>query len=135
MNLIIPMAGAGKRFREAGHETPKPFIRIGHKSMIEWALEPIPPWWTIHPVALDEHRLLVERFLPRPGTSRVMFLPGPTQGAACTVLTVALALPPGEPVAVMNADQWFQHDLEALQEQALLGVAGSSIRPQTAARP
>jgi dTDP-glucose pyrophosphorylase len=119
MHLIIPMAGAGKRFKEAGYETPKPFIRIGGKSMLEWALEPIPGWWQIHPVALDEHRLLVQRFLPRLGTSRVMFLPGPTQGAACTVLTVALALPAEEPVAVMNADQWFRHDLEALQEQAL----------------
>jgi NDP-sugar pyrophosphorylase family protein len=119
MNLIIPMAGAGRRFREAGYDTPKPFIRIGGKLMIEWALEPIPPWWQIHPVALDEHRLLVQRFLPRPYTSRVTFLPGPTQGAACTVLAVALALPPEEPVAVMNADQWFQADLEALQEQAL----------------
>lgn len=119
MHLIIPMAGVGRRFREAGYAVPKPFIRIRGQLMLAWALQPIPPWWAIHPVALDADRRLVETFLPRPYTSRVHFIPGPTQGAACTVLGLALALPPEEPVAVMNCDQWFRHDLEALQDQAL----------------
>lgn len=123
MRVIIPMAGAGRRFREVGFECPKPFIKISGKTMVEWALKPIPVSWIIYPLLLREHEQLYYSVLFPKLTNRwdvtPMFLPGPTQGAACTILTVALTLPPEEPVAVMNADQLFDHDLEALQIQAL----------------
>lgn len=39
INIVIPMAGEGKRFRDAGYTVPKPFIGIKGKTMLEWSLE------------------------------------------------------------------------------------------------
>lgn len=38
MNIIIPMAGLGNRFIEAGYNKPKPFIEVGEKTIIEYIL-------------------------------------------------------------------------------------------------
>jgi len=41
MNIVIPMAGRGHRFKYAGYDTPKPLIDINGKTMIEYAVESI----------------------------------------------------------------------------------------------
>lgn len=38
INILIPMAGAGSRFANAGFTDPKPLIPVHGKKMIEWAL-------------------------------------------------------------------------------------------------
>lgn len=38
-NIVIPMAGLGKRFLDCGYELPKPFLPLGNKSMIENVIE------------------------------------------------------------------------------------------------
>ena len=38
MNIIIPMAGLGNRFVESGYSTPKPLIRLGDKTILEYIL-------------------------------------------------------------------------------------------------
>ena len=35
MNVLIPMAGAGSRFADAGYTFPKPLIEVGNKPMIQ----------------------------------------------------------------------------------------------------
>jgi len=35
--LLVPMAGKGQRFLDEGYTTPKQFIEVGGKSMIEWS--------------------------------------------------------------------------------------------------
>src|SRR3990167_11175407 len=39
VNILIPMAGAGSRFQNAGFREPKPLIDVGGKPMIKWAME------------------------------------------------------------------------------------------------
>ncbi len=39
MNIVIPMAGLGSRFKEVGIETPKPLIVVDGKTMIEHAVD------------------------------------------------------------------------------------------------
>jgi dTDP-glucose pyrophosphorylase len=39
INVVIPMAGAGSRFAKAGFTTPKPFISVGGRMMIERVLD------------------------------------------------------------------------------------------------
>ena len=39
LNILIPMAGAGKRFEKAGYTFPKPIIEIQNKPMIQWVYE------------------------------------------------------------------------------------------------
>lgn len=42
MNALIPMAGAGSRFRDEGYETPKPLLDILGKPMVVSAAEALP---------------------------------------------------------------------------------------------
>jgi UDP-N-acetylglucosamine diphosphorylase / glucose-1-phosphate thymidylyltransferase / UDP-N-acetylgalactosamine diphosphorylase / glucosamine-1-phosphate N-acetyltransferase / galactosamine-1-phosphate N-acetyltransferase len=39
VTVIIPMAGNGSRFAQAGYTDPKPFIPVAGKRMIEWVLD------------------------------------------------------------------------------------------------
>lgn len=39
MNIVMPMAGRGSRFSNAGYEFPKPLIAIHGKPMVEWAVK------------------------------------------------------------------------------------------------
>ena len=39
MNIIIPLAGEGKRFSDEGHDIPKPFIMVNGKPMIQSVIE------------------------------------------------------------------------------------------------
>ena len=39
MNIVITMAGIGKRFKEAGYEEPKYMIQAKGKSLFEWSME------------------------------------------------------------------------------------------------
>ena len=39
MNIVIPMAGLGSRFQNAGVKTPKPLIKVNGKSLIEHSVE------------------------------------------------------------------------------------------------
>ena len=41
MNILIPMAGAGSRFRRAGYELPKPLIDVDGVPMIKRVVENI----------------------------------------------------------------------------------------------
>ena len=116
-NIIIPMAGYGKRFREQGFPMDKPLIPVGGRLMLNWVLDMIPKKWQdkIIPVMRKEQegRLYagLSDWIWQDDDSdwpqlTPCIIPGPTQGAACTVLAAAVGLPPDEPVIVMNADQW-----------------------------
>src|SRR3989344_5217878 len=39
MNIIITMAGEGRRFQESGITTPKPMIEVKGRSLFEWAMQ------------------------------------------------------------------------------------------------
>ena len=39
LNILVPMAGAGSRFSEAGYTFPKPLIEIHKKTMIQLVLD------------------------------------------------------------------------------------------------
>ena len=41
MNIIIPLAGKGSRLSQAGYKVPKPLIRIGEKTIMQWAIDTI----------------------------------------------------------------------------------------------
>lgn len=44
MHLYYPLAGEGRRMQQAGYPDLKPFIRMGGKRLIEWALLPTTGW-------------------------------------------------------------------------------------------
>jgi NDP-sugar pyrophosphorylase family protein len=42
MQIVIPMAGEGKRFRDAGYDVPKPLIEVDGKPFIEYVVDFFP---------------------------------------------------------------------------------------------
>ena len=42
MQLVIPMSGSGKRFRDAGYTDPKPLIRVDNLPMIQHVVNLFP---------------------------------------------------------------------------------------------
>jgi len=42
MNILILMAGEGKRFSDFGYKTPKPLIKVKGKTILEWTTESCP---------------------------------------------------------------------------------------------
>jgi len=111
-HIIIPCAGEGNRFKDAGYTEDKPLIRVGGRRLIDWVLDCIPKSWysnLVFIVRYDQSRLIDELSdLIDVNMQKVIPLVGPTQGAACSVLAAAVGLPPDEPVLVMNSDQWFK---------------------------
>ena len=41
INIVVPLAGEGKRFKDGGFNTPKPFILVNKKTLIEHAVNTI----------------------------------------------------------------------------------------------
>ena len=39
INIVIPMAGIGKRFSDCGYTLPKPLLSLGKYSMIECVIK------------------------------------------------------------------------------------------------
>ena len=111
-HIIVPCAGFGQRFKDAGYTEDKPLIQVGGRRLIDWVLDCIPKNWysnLVFIVRYDQSRLIDELSdLIDVNMQKVIPLVGPTQGAACSVLAAAVGLPPDEPVLVMNSDQWFK---------------------------
>ena len=43
LNIVIPMAGRGSRFYDAGYKLPKPLIDINGSTMIEKVIQNLTP--------------------------------------------------------------------------------------------
>lgn len=105
MNILIPMAGNGQRFVDAGFIEPKPFIDVLGKPMIERVVENLggPSVGRFIFVVRDlsaMHR--VRAIVP---TCEVVVLRDKTEGAACTALHAAWLFNDDEPLLIANSDQ------------------------------
>lgn len=118
LNIVIPMAGRGSRFANAGYELPKPLIPIHGRPMIACVVENIRPD--------REHRFIflvlaeharehgVQELLDQiaPGCL-IVFVKAMTEGAACTVLLAREFIDGPEPLMIANSDQWLGCDINA----------------------
>ena len=108
MNIVVPMAGAGKRFKEAGYTFPKPLIEIHSKPMIQKVVENLN--------IVGRHIFLVQKqdydkyafqyLLPliSPGCE-IIPIDGITEGAACTTLLAKHYIDNDTPLIIANSDQ------------------------------
>lgn len=116
MNIIIPMAGLGSRFADAGYELPKPFIDVDGKPMISRVMDNLSHKGANFILLANEQHLQrfpdmvqeISRLYP------VTFIPvsKTTEGTACTVLYARKALDLSGPVAVANSDQIVDIDFQ-----------------------
>jgi len=111
LNIVVPMAGRGSRFANAGYTDPKPLIPVGGRVMIEWVIENIRPTRAhrFHFICLAEH---LERY-PQVPAKLQEICPGcniipvhaVTEGAACTVLLARDEINNDDPLMIANSDQ------------------------------
>ncbi|MBI2552433.1 glycosyltransferase family 2 protein [Candidatus Uhrbacteria bacterium] len=108
MNIVIPLAGAGKKFQERGYTFPKPLIDIGGKPMIQWVVENLNTEGNFIFIVLKEHyekyQLSYLLNLIAPGCT-IIQADGPTEGAACTVLLAEQYINNDHPLIIANSDQ------------------------------
>lgn len=106
---IIPAAGEGVRFKEAGYTTPKPFIDVFGKPMLDRVIETLP--YNIDKyiiVCRSEHEKYLERLTTPKDKLQIVRIDRLTDGAARTVL---MAIEQGgvhkdSEVVVANSDQY-----------------------------
>ena len=113
MNVLIPMAGAGSRFQQAGYTFPKPLIDVRGKPMIQVVAENLNIDATFIYVVQKEHRAkynldtLLNLITPN---CKVVEVDGMTEGAACTTLLAKEFINNGEPLLMANSDQFVEWD-------------------------
>ena len=109
MNVLIPMAGAGKRFFDAGYMFPKPLIEIDNKPMIQWVIESLNLNANYIFIIQKEHQKKyniksVLRIL-KPNC-KIIELDHITEGAACTTLLAKKFINNSDPLIIANSDQY-----------------------------
>jgi dTDP-glucose pyrophosphorylase len=129
MNIVIPMAGRGSRFKEAGYEQPKPLIEIKGKPMVKWATDALSYSedsfiFIILKEHVDEFQLDEKLKQLYSDKIRIMATDGITEGAACTVLLAEELINNDDELIVYNADQHFKGDLKAAIESLPPEVIG-----------
>jgi len=113
LNVLIPMAGAGSRFQQAGYTFPKPLIEVNGKPMIQVVVENL---------NLDAHYIFVVQKSHRetynldsllkliaPGCD-IVETEGITEGAACTALLAKSFVDNDQPLFFANSDQFVEWD-------------------------
>jgi len=113
MNVLIPMAGAGSRFQQAGYTFPKPLIDIEGKPMIQVVADNLNIEATFIYVVQKEHRekynldTLLNLITPN---CKIVEVDGMTEGAACTTLLAKEFINNDEPLLMANSDQFVEWD-------------------------
>ena len=109
INIVIPMAGAGSRFAQAGYQKPKPFIDVNGKPMIVRVLENLAyPQAHYILVARKEHmdaEVTLVQQIERDFNAIFIPIDKVTEGTACTVLYARRYINNEQPLLIANSDQ------------------------------
>jgi HAD superfamily hydrolase (TIGR01509 family) len=111
MNVLIPMAGAGSRFAQAGYTFPKPLIEIDGKPMIQVVVENLNVEAHFIFIVQKEHyekynlKQLLNLIAPN---CDIIQVEGITQGAACTTLLAKELIDNDQPLMMANSDQFVE---------------------------
>ncbi len=111
LNIVIPMAGSGSRFKKEGYRTPKPLIKIWDKEMIKVVIDNITP--------MEDHKFificqnehikkynLEKKFQSWTRNFEIISINEITNGAACTVLLSRKLINDQNPLMIVNSDQY-----------------------------
>jgi len=113
LNVLIPMAGAGSRFAQAGYTFPKPLIEVKGKPMIQVVVENLNIDANFIYVVQKEHRekynldTLLNLITPN---CKIVETDGMTEGAACTALLAKEHIDTDTPLFFANSDQFVEWD-------------------------
>lgn len=111
LNVLIPMAGAGSRFAQAGYTFPKPLIEVRGKPMIQVVVENLNIEANYIFIVQKEHyekynlKYLLNLLAPN---CKIVQVDGITEGAACTTLLAKEYIDNDAPLVMANSDQFVE---------------------------
>jgi dTDP-glucose pyrophosphorylase len=109
INIVLPAAGEGRRFREAGFVKPKPFIDVLGKPMICHVLDNLNTdkacfILLIRGEHFDSENKIIND-IKKSFNARFIAVDKLTEGAACTVLLARKHIDNDTPLLIANSDQ------------------------------
>ena len=114
MNVLIPMAGAGSRFEQAGYTFPKPLIEVNGKPMIQVVVENLnidaKHIFIVQKSHYEKYNLKYLLNLITNNNCEIVQVNGITEGAACTTLLAKKFIDNDEPLVMANSDQFVEWD-------------------------
>ena len=113
LNVLIPMAGAGSRFEQAGYTFPKPLIDVKGKPMIQIVVDNLNMdanyIYVVQKTHREKYNLDTLLNLITPGC-KIVETNGLTEGAACTALLAKEFINNDAPLFFANSDQFVEWD-------------------------
>jgi len=118
IQILIPMAGAGSRFKKKGFKPPKPLIDVHGKPMIAHVINNLKPEcdhtfiFACQESHLREYSLeaTLRELVPE---CQIVPISELTDGAARTCLTCEDVLDLNKPMMIANCDQWINLDINS----------------------
>ncbi len=140
INIVVPMAGRGSRFSQAGYSIPKPLLSVFGRPMIEVVIEnlrPSQPHRFIF-ICQREHLLAhdLEPILREAGMNTLIVpIDHITEGAACTVLLAEADINNDDALMIANCDQYIATPIDSYLNRMEEGRFDGFIMTMTANDP
>ena len=138
MNVLIPMAGAGSRFEQAGYTFPKPLIDVNGKPMIQRVVDNLNidarHIFIVQKSHYEKYALKHMLNLIAPNCE-IIQVEGMTEGAACTTLLAKEFIDNDEPLVLANSDQYVEWDSNQFMYSAMADDIDGSILTFEATHP
>jgi NDP-sugar pyrophosphorylase family protein len=119
INIVMPMAGLGSRFRDVGYDIPKPLIPVIGKPMYTWATDSLPLEHCARLIFIllesqPEFEELKADILKRYASHNPLILgvTEVTRGQSETVLAAKHLINSNTPLLIHNADTGYEIDSE-----------------------
>ena len=138
LNILIPMAGKGSRFAEAGYTFPKPLIEVNKKPMIQVVTENLNIDANFIYVVLKEHydvynlKYVLNAITPN---CTIVVQDEMTEGAACSTLLAKEFIDNDKALIIANSDQYVEYDSNNFMYSAIAGDSDGTILTFTANHP
>ena len=138
MNVLIPMAGAGSRFEQAGYTFPKPMIDVNGKPMIQVVVDSLnidaKYIYVVQKKHYEKYNLNHFLRLITPNCEIVQ-IDEMTEGAACTTLLAKKYIDNDEPLLIANSDQYIEWDSNEFMYSMVADDIDGGILTFTASHP
>lgn len=126
INVLIPMAGAGTRFKQKGYELPKPLIDVNGKPMIQRVVESLNINGNYIFIIQKDHEVynikeILNSITPN---NTLIELDHVTEGAACSTLLAKEFINNNDELLIVNSDQYIVWNSEKFLEKVSQFDAG-----------
>lgn len=115
INIIIPLAGIGQRFKEDGYAAPKPLIKVLGEPIIFHVIKslktrPNDKIYIVYTPCLDVYGFsgIISKYFPSVKLIKISY---PTRGAVETVLCGLQQITDNNPILVCDGDTFYKDDI------------------------